>query len=464
MDQAYLSANQAKPSPRQLRWQETEFYGLISYGMPVFTGKQYGDGFTPPSVFWPEDMNVDGWCETAKAAGMRGLVLTCKHYDGFCLWPSAHTEYSVKHSSWMNGEGDLVRLLSDACRRHHLKFGVHIAPWDRHEKSYGTGKAYDDYFCALLTELLTNYGDLFYVSLDGVCGAGETRTQQYDWGRYYQLIRSLQPDAVIAFQGPDVRWSGNDRGATRTEEWSPLPAGLGVYENGTSAPIRNKKNASLLSPDLGSRKAIKNETDFIWYPCEVAVPMRSEWFYNADDKYSMKTKDKLLKLYFNTVGNNSCLMLGLSPDKRGELDETDVKILKAFGKDLSLLFGGNILAASGDISEARLGKSGDIDNIRKTDGSFWKYAEKRPAEIMIRFDTEEMFDKIVLQENIADGQHIESFSVLYQNEKGKWKPLYKGSTVGYKRICPVQATQCAALKIVIDGFRDFFELKYLQIN
>ena len=464
MDSAYLSANKAKPSLRQLQWQKTEFYGLISYGMPVFTGKQYGDGFTPPSVFWPEAMNVDGWCLTAKAAGMQGLVLTCKHYDGFCLWPTANTDYSVKNSSWLNGEGDLVRMTADACRRHGLKFGVYIAPWDRHEKSYGSGKAYDDYFCALLTELLTDYGELFCVWLDGICGAGETKMQAYDWGRYYRLIRELQPNAVISFHGPDVRWGGNDRGATRNDEWSPLPAGLGVYEDGTSAEIKNKKNNSLMAPDLGSRKAIKHETEFIWYPCEVSVPMRSDWFYNADDKYSMKTKDKLLKLYYNSVGNNSCLMLGLSPDKRGELDEKDVQILTAFGKDLKMLFGGNIIENSGTISEKGLGQKKELDVLRTNNAEFWSFSEKRPAELHIKFNKEEMFDKVVLQENIANGQHIEAFSVFCLTEKNKWKSLYNGGTVGYKRICPIAPVKCRELKIIIEKFRDCFELSYIQIN
>ena len=185
MDRTYQLANTAKPSQRQLEWQKTEFYGLVSYGLPVFTSGKYGGGYTSPSVFWPENINVDSWCELAKNAGMRGLVLTCKHYDGFCLWPTAHTSYSVKSSNWLDGNGDLVRIVSDACRKYGLKFGVYIAPWDMHEKTYGTGKAYDDYFCNLLTELLTDYGDVFCVWLDGICGSGETRRQQYDWGRYY---------------------------------------------------------------------------------------------------------------------------------------------------------------------------------------------------------------------------------------------------------------------------------------
>ncbi len=464
MDNAVLSANKAKPSARQLNWQRTEFYGLISYGMPVFTGKQYGDGFTPPSVFWPEEMNTDVWCEVAKSAGMRGLVLTAKHYDGFCLWPTAHTDYSVKKSNWMSGEGDLVRMTAESCRRYGLKFGIYIAPWDRHEPTYGTGKPYDDFFCGLLTELLTNYGDLFCVWLDGICGASETKVQAYDWGRYYQLIRALQPDAVISFRGPDVRWSGNDRGAARAEEWSPVPAGLGVAEDGSSPALHTKKPLSLMSPDLGSRKAIRHETEFVWYPCEVSVPMHTTWFHAPDDKYTMKTKDKLQKLYYNTVGNNACLMLGLSPDKRGAISETDTKILSAFGKDLALFFCGNILSEDGALSVNQPAAQKDLESIRQNNSACWRYDSKEPVELHVAFSKEEMFDKIVLQEHIENGQHIEAFEIFIKNAKGRWKSVYKGTAVGYKKICPLEPARSTELKIVFSAFRSFFELQYLQIN
>ena len=217
MDTAYKAANLAKPDKRQLAWQETEFYALISYGLPVFTSSQYGSGFTPAAVFWPEEIDTDSWCENVKAAGMKGLVLTCKNYDGFCLWPTALTDYSVKSSNWLEGEGDLVKMVAASCKKFGLKFGVSLSPWDVHEKTYGEGKAYDDFFCGLLTELCSDYGDLFCVRLDGMIGAEETKEQPFDWGRYYALIRSLQPDAAITFMGPDVRWYGLNGGITRNE-------------------------------------------------------------------------------------------------------------------------------------------------------------------------------------------------------------------------------------------------------
>ncbi len=461
-EQAFLLAAEARPTPRQLRWQQTEFYGLISYGMPVFTGKQYGDGFTPPSVFCPEEMDTDVWCALAKSAGMKGLVLTCKHYDGFCLWPTRQTDYSVKSANWLGGEGDLVRMTADSCRRAGLKFGVFITPWDRHEPTYGTGKAYDDFFCGLLRELLTDYGEIFCVWLDGVCGAGEKRVQEHDWGRYYSLIRSLQPDAAISFMGPDVRWCGNDRGMARAAEWSSVPAGYGVREDGSSPKLDPKTKGTLISPDLGSRKAIRHERAFIWYPCEVSVPLRQHWFFDPAEEYSAKTKDKLLKLYYETVGNNANLMLGLSPNKRGAFTETETSILTAFGRDLRLFFGGNILDSSGVIEAP--GGEGDPENLRKEDRSFWRYGGKAPAVVTVRLPEREPFDKLVLQEHIENGQHIEAFTVEALSEKNRWIRVYSGETVGYKKICPLNAMQTQALRITFTSYRSFIELSHIRIN
>ena len=468
MEKGYKNTINIVPAKRQIEWQKTEFYGLISYGMPVFTGKQYGEGFTPANMFCPEDMNTDNWCILAKASGMKGLVLTCKHYDGFCLWPTKHTDYSVKNSNWMQGEGDLVRMLSDSCKKYGLKFGVYIAPWDRHEKSYGEGKAYDDFFCGLLEELLTAYGDIFCVWLDGVCGGDERRVQNHDWGRYYSLIRKLQPDCVISFRGPDVRWSGNEKGVTRNDEWSVVPAHLGVNEDGSEVSAKSKKHARVFDLDIGSRKAVKKETDFIWYPCEVSLPMRPHWFFEEDDKYSIKTKDKLLKLYYNTVGNNSCLMLGLSPNKRGEFDDVDTQILTALGCDLKLYFGYNLLK-DGKVSSvsSEHSKETKAENVLNEEmESFWRPAkgDKRP-EIVFDLPEKEYFDKIVIGENIADGQHIEAFDIYGMDaQKKKWKKLAKCSAIGYKRIINIKPGEYSKLKFRFNEYRDFFEISSISVN
>lgn len=468
MEKGYKSTVNIVPSKRQFEWQKTEFYGLISYGMPVFTGKQYGDGFTPPSMFWPEEMNTDSWCALAKTAGMKGLVLTCKHYDGFCLWPTQFTDYSIKNSNWLDGNGDLVRMLSDSCKKYGLKFGIYLAPWDRHEKCYGSGKEYDDFFCGLLTELLSDYGNIFCVWLDAVCGENETRLQKHDWGRYYSLIRKLQPEAVISFRGPDVRWCGNEKGVTRTDEWSVVPAYLGVKDDGSESHSLSKKSVHTYDLDLGSRKAIKKETDFIWYPCEVSLPMRSHWFFEEDDKYSIKTKDKLLKLYYNTVGNNSCLMLGLSPNKRGEIDDIDTQILTALGCDLKLYFGYNLLSQSKNISASScFDKTCNPENVVSDEcDSFWRPADNdRKPEISFEIAEGEFFDKITISENILHGQHVEEFELhCYDYERKKWKKLETYGTIGYKRIINIRPGNYSKVKFVFKEFREFFEISYIAIN
>ncbi|MBQ9946213.1 MAG: alpha-L-fucosidase [Clostridia bacterium] len=468
MEKGYKNTVNIVPSERQIEWQKTEFYGFVNYGMPVFTGKQYGDGFTPPSVFWPEDMNTDSWCEHAKNAGMKGLVLTCKHYDGFCLWPTKYTDYSVKSSNWLDGNGDLVRMLSDSCKKYSLKFGVYIAPWDRHEKSYGKGKEYDDFFCGLLEELLSDYGELFCVWLDGVCGADENNIQNYDWNRYYALIRKLQPGAVISFRGPDVRWCGNERGVTRANEWSVIPSYLGINEAGVEVQANSRKKLSIFDLDLGSRKAIKKETDFIWYPCEVSVPMRSNWFFEEDDKYSIKTKDKLMKLYYNTVGNNSCLMLGLAPNKRGVLDDVDSQILISLGVELKLYFGFNLLTKSTiDSVSSEYSKIYSCNNVLLDElEACWKPADNdRKPEITFNLTENEYFDKITISENITHGQHVEEFYVsVFDADKKKWKKVFEGETIGYKRIFSVKPGNYSKIKFVFTKFRDFIEISKISVN
>ena len=215
------------PSPRQLAWQQLEFYGFIHFGMNTFTGREWGDGTDSPLRFDPARLDPDQWVAALKSAGMRGLILTCKHHDGFCLWPSALTDYRVRSAPWREGRGDVAALTAEACRRGGLKFGVYLSPWDRHDPRYGTGKPYDDYYVGQLTELCSRYGELFCVWMDGACGEGPNgRRQVYDWPRYYETVRRLQPGAVLSVCGPDVRWCGNEAGHCRPSEWSVVPAQL----------------------------------------------------------------------------------------------------------------------------------------------------------------------------------------------------------------------------------------------
>lgn len=242
------------PSPRQLAWQQLEFYAFTHFGMNTFTNREWGDGTEDPALFNPDALDADQWVAAVKSAGMKALILTCKHHDGFCLWPSAYTEHSVKNSPWKNGQGDVVREVSDACRRGGIKFGVYLSPWDRHDARYGQGKPYDDYFVSQLTELATNYGDIFCFWFDGACGEGKNGKKQiYDWERYYAVLRKLQPNAVLNVCGPDVRWCGNEAGHCRKAEWSVVPAELRDAERTASNRSRRMTENSPVKSTLKTR-------------------------------------------------------------------------------------------------------------------------------------------------------------------------------------------------------------------
>lgn len=473
MKKAYEIAAEITPSERQLKWQELEFYAFIHFGMNTFTVTQIGDGFALPETFWPEDFSAESWVETVKAAGMRGLILTCKHHDGFCLWPSEYTDYSVKSSNWQDGKGDIVKDVSLACKKYGIKFGVYLSPWDRHEPTYGTGVPYDEFYKNQLNELLTNYGDVFCVWLDGCYGVGVNgKEQDFDWQGYYKLIRKLQPEAVISITGPDVRWCGNERGVCRRSEWSVVPAYLGMpeFKETDSTENKSKRKAKQLSNtmslDLGSRKMIKKETEFIWYPAEVDVSIRPNWFFKKDDNMAIKTKDKLLKLYYNSVGANANLLLNIPPDKRGRFHDTDTQILKSLGHELKILFGYNLTDGSSIKASSELSKLYQAENVlNDKNDSFWRPSEDdKYPEIIIEFKEPDLFDKVVLQEHIRNGQHVEEFDLFYESAKGKWKKICKSTIIGHKRICHFKPIRSGKIKIVFKKYRVFMEISKISIN
>ncbi len=459
--QKFSSASCAVPSQRQLAYQDTELNALLCYGLAPFTGDRFGSGYVSPEMFWPESLDVDGWIRAIKSACFSGVIMVAKHYDGFCLWQTKMTDYSVASSNWENGQGDLVYMVQTACRKYGLKFGISLAPWDMHEKTYGSGPDYDRFFMGLLTELLTGYGDIYCVRLDGVCGA-EIK-QDYDWDAYYSLIRSLAPDAVITFAGPDIRWAGNDKGYPRTDEWSAVPSYLGV----DPAVRPAKKALTVFSNDLGSSKVIKNTDEFIWYPCEHSVPMRPSWFYTFDDKYAVKIKDTLNKLYYATVGANCNLLLGVSPNKQGKLDETDEQVLASFGHDLKVNFGYNLI----DMEAQSLSASSESDdgcscsNLIVNDDRTWRpLSDDKEPELEVVFKDPVPFDKIVLMEQTKTGQHVESFSVFYENEKGKLKKLFDGGVIGHKRIIALKPMQTRRIIVRFTSYREFLDMRYFSIN
>ncbi len=446
MSDSYKIAAKVVPSERQLKWQEVEFYAFCHFGMNTFTGKEWGDGQTPPEVFHPTDFDAEQWAKAVKSAGMRGLILTCKHHDGFCLWPSAYTEYSVKNSPFRDGQGDVVREVADACKKYGLKFGVYLSPWDRHEPTYGQGEPYNTYYKNQLRELLTNYGELFCIWLDGACGEGKNgKKQKYDWQSYYAVMRELQPNAAICISGPDVRWIGNEAGVCRKAEWSVVPSWLSIneYVAEHSQKADDKKfakthNAMVL--DLGSRKAIANETDFIWYPAEVDVSIRPGWFYHAAEDGKVKSLDKLFKIYLNSVGGNASLLLNIPPDTTGRIPQVDALTLDAFGRMLGREFPVDLLQGARASATSELDSEHGASSVLENNGSFWQSAlDEECPELVLDFGTETAFDSLILQENIRTGQQIEAFDIAVQ-KGNRWKRIGKYTIIGYKRICRFKIT------------------------
>ncbi len=452
--------SQIVPSERQIIWQEMEFYSFIHFSINTYTDREWGTGNEDPLIFNPIEFNANQWSETCKSAGMKGLILTCKHHDGFCLWPSKYTDHSVKNSLWKSGKGDIVKEVSQACKKSGIKFGVYLSPWDRHEKSYGDSNIYNEFFKNQLTELLTNYGDIFTVWFDGACGEGlNGKRQIYDWNGYYELIRRLQPEAVISVCGPDVRWCGNEAGHCRKSEWSVVPKTLLNLENiqKDSQQVDNEefsKKIDTCDEDLGSREILKQANEFVWYPAEVNTSIRPGWFYHNVEDNDVKSVDKLLEIYYGSVGGNANFLLNIPPDKRGLIHENDVVVLKKFGETIDLMFKENLCIGSKASASETIDDNHDIYNIFKEDKNlFWTPKDgTEKAIIKIELKESEFFDRIVLMEHIRSGQRVENFTIEYK--KGDtWITIYQGTTIGYKRICCFEKTLAQNIKFTITNSR-----------
>lgn len=448
------------PSERQIALEKMEFYAFACITVNTFTDLEWGSGTEPESVFDPSELDAGQWVEAVKSAGMTGIILTCKHHDGFCIWQSDLTEHCVKNSPFRGGKGDVVREVSDACRRGGIKFGVYLSPWDRNCPLYGQGKAYDDYFCGQLTELLTRYGDVFTVWFDGACGEGPNgKRQVYDWERYYSLIRKLQPDAVISICGPDVRWCGNEAGDTRESEWSVLPTGFDSpdavgekSQKSDDASFREKK-ISETERDLGSREFLKGASGYAWRPSETDTSIRPGWFYHASEDDKVRSTETLIDIWYRTVGGNSTLLLNIPPDRRGLMHETDVSRLAEIGEYLRKEFAVN-LAADASVSSDRCSAGHGAECVR--DDSYDTYFSTDEGEntacITFRFDEEKTVRDIVIKENITMSQRIEKFSVDIE-ENGSFRCIYNGMTVGYKKIVRLDSVKTSAVRIRITDSR-----------
>ncbi|MBQ2817927.1 MAG: alpha-L-fucosidase [Clostridia bacterium] len=415
MKEFLKAAAAVKPSQRQLDWFDVGFYAFIHFGVNTFTDREWGLGNEDEGIFNPQKLNCDQWVDAAKSAGMKGLILTAKHHDGFCLWPSKFTEHSVKNSPIKR---DIVREAADACRRGGIKFGFYLSPWDRNSKYYGT-EEYNDYFCNQLTELLTEYGDIFCVWFDGACGEGPNgKKQVYDFDRYIKLIRQYQPGAVIFNDaGPDVRWVGNEAGKARYAEWAVVPCELCFRSQVQTGPAPMAELGSLeymynTDKDIGSVNNIMYSKGLAFTPSEIDMSIRPGWFWHEyEEPHSL---ERLFRTWLTSYGANACLNLNLPPNRDGLIDERDVKRLKELGELIKKEFGSPI--------KANVKKAGDTPVTQP------KYE--------ITFETDVRDIKYVeIMEDIAKGQRIETFRIIADTQSGAQYPLYQGTCVGKRKIC-----------------------------
>ena len=416
------------PTPQQYAWQQMELTAFLHFGINTFTGREWGDGKEDPALFNPSELDAEQWVRTLKEAGFKMVLLTAKHHDGFCLWPTATTKHSVASSPWKNGQGDVVKELRAACDKYDMKFGVYLSPWDRNAECYGDSPRYNDFFIRQLTELLTNYGEVHEVWFDGANGEGPNgKKQVYDWDAFYQTIQRLQPKAVMAIMGDDVRWVGKEKGVGRETEWNATVLTPGIYARSQE----NNKRLGVFSKaeDLGSRKILEKATELFWYPSEVDVSIRPGWFYHAEEDGKVKSLKHLSDIYFQSVGYNSVLLLNIPPDRRGLIHEADIKRLKEFADYRQQTFADN-----------------RVKNGRKywstTSGGEAVYALKSKSEINL----------VMLQEDITKGQRVEAFTVEALTDNG-WKEVGKGTTIGYKRMLRFPAVNANKLRVRIDECR-----------
>jgi len=437
----------AIPSPRQLAWHRLEMYGFIHFTTNTFTDLEWGYGDESPSVFNPTQLDTRQWVRVAKDGGFKGLILTCKHHDGYCLWPSRYTEHSVKHSLWKNGQGDVVRELADACQEFDLKMGVYLSPWDRNHSLYGQAE-YVQYYRNQLHELLANYGPLFEVWHDSANGgdgwyggACEQRkidpSTYYGWPETWALVRRLQPDAVIfSDTGADIRWVGNESGVGSETTWCTFNT-AGRYPG---------------YPEI-SDMGTGHEGGSDWLPPETDVSIRPGWFYHAHQDEAVKSLSQLVDIYFQSVGRGTSLLLNLPPDRRGLIHEIDADHLREFHSFLERTFQHD-LARNGSISAS---------NTRGPEFAAGFLVDENPetcwatedgvtnAQLVLEFPQALTFNIFKAQEYIALGQRVRAWRLDAQAPDGKWLPVTKGTTIGYKRLARFTPVTAQRVRLCLEN-------------
>ncbi|MBN2029967.1 alpha-L-fucosidase [bacterium] len=441
-----IPANQVVPTEHQIAYQEMEMIGFVHFTVNTFTGREWGYGDESPDLFNPTALDANQWARVAKETGMKQLILTAKHHDGFCLWPSQYTDHSVKSSPWKGGNGDVVREFVNACHEYGLKVGLYLSPWDRNHADYGHPR-YLTYYKNQLKELLSRYGEISEIWFDGANGgtgyyggAREERridrTSYYQWPEIITLTKQLQPNSLIfSDAGPDIRWIGNEKGFAGETCWSML--------NSDDIIVGAADPAYLNTGDSHGAKWVVGECD---------VSIRPGWFYHEDEDSLVKTPQQLVDIYYRSVGRNGVLLLNIPPDKRGLFHEKDIQVLKEFREILDETFkvnlaeGKHVVSSNYRLNHEKFSPANMLDGDNRTywatdDGTF-------QATLEIDLENEILFDRVMIQEPIKLGQRISEFSVEcdVQNE---WTPIAQGMTVGHKRILRIQPVQTRKVRLII---------------
>ncbi|MDL2311718.1 alpha-L-fucosidase [Bacteroidales bacterium OttesenSCG-928-B11] len=425
----------AIPSQELVDWHKMEYYMFVHFGPNTFTNVEWGDGKEDPNVFNPTDLDCRQWAETAKNAGMRGIILTAKHHDGFCLWPSNYSTHTVRESLWKNGEGDVLKELSEACKEYGLQFGLYVSPWDRNHPTYGT-EEYNEIFVKTLEEVLANYGDQFEIWFDGANGEGKNgKKQVYDWNTFHTTVCKYQPKAIHAIEvngiGSSCRWVGNEQGVAGKTNWCTL------------------NNPSERTMEI---LGVGEQGGGFWIPAETDVSIRPGWFYSPETNDKVKSVEKLMDIYYTSVGRNSNLLLNVPPDTRGRIHPADSIRLMEFYHARNELFAENIAEKAIITASNVRGKSPEYSAMNLLDDDYDRYwaadDDILTASLEIDLSQEKEINHILLQEYIPLGQRIVKFSIAYWDNG--WHNIVNETTIGYKRIVRFPTIKTSKIKINIE--------------
>lgn len=438
------------PEQKQIDWQRMETYAFIHFGLNTFNDREWGYGDSDPATFNPTRLDCEQWAKTLVAAGMKGVILTAKHHDGFCLWPFEGNDYNVSRSPYKNGKGNIVRELSEACKKYDLKFAVYLSPWDRSRADYAT-PSYLPYFYAQLHDLLTNYGDVFEVWFDGANGgdgyyggAKDSRTidrkNYYNYPHIFAMLDSIQPNAVVFGDGgPGCRWVGNEKGFAGETNWAFLRKNT-VYPGYPNYPELQYGHAD------GDQ----------WTAAECDVSIRPGWFYHPEEDDRVKSPEQLADLYYRSVGHNATLLLNFPVDREGLIHPTDSANAVNFHKMIQRELQHNLVA--GMTPKVSNERGGEFTAKAMTDNSwdtYWATTDGvTSATITFDFKKPQLMNRIMLQEYIPLGQRVKKFAVEYLDGK-TWRSVEQGeetTTIGYKRLLRFRTVEAKSVRVrIIDS-------------